>query len=339
MIPGAEHVFTHIWLEWIRAGRRRDAEIVGLGWELHHTRRHRWSLAALFLLFSALLEWVHYVLLRYPAELALRVLAAAAGALWLMAGVGAAKANLERIRIDHVGLLWRRWLRTRSLSWDDMVGFEFPDEDLVIVGRNGTKIRVNSFHDGLGTLSSELEEHFGYLPAVAERLDFEEVELMTLKRKLAWAGALVAAMLFISVPFYLLVQVGPRTDVSALPAHAAVLGTRWRSVRELDAIGITEDRWYRRHIDVVRLAPPKPEPAFDTPEMVSRWKLAAGAELQVTAVQSVETWRGTQLDYVLQPLGRAPPVAAPIVIRVDSDAGKFGLSPEDVVQLPPAPAR
>jgi hypothetical protein len=186
--------------------RRRDAEVVGLGWELHHTRRHRWSLAAMCLLFSALLACVLYFLRLYPHELALRVLAAAAGAIWLMATLGAAKSNLERIRIDHAGLTWRRWLRTRSLRWDEIAGFEFPAEEVVIVGRNGTKLRINSFHDGLGTLSSELEEHFGHWAAVSERLDFEEVELMSMKRKLAWAGALLAAMLFIGLPYVLWIE-------------------------------------------------------------------------------------------------------------------------------------
>ena len=206
MIPGAEGILTHIWLEWIRAGRRRDAEIVGLGWELRHTRRHRWSLAAMFLLFSALLAWALYFVRQYPDELALLVLTAAAGAVWLMATLGAAKSNLERIRIDHEGLRWRRWLRTRSLRWEEIAGFEFPAEYLVIVGKNGTRLRVNPFHDGMGTLSAEIREHFGHFPAVSERLDFEEVELMSVKRKLAWTGALLAAMLFIGVPYVLWVE-------------------------------------------------------------------------------------------------------------------------------------
>jgi hypothetical protein len=119
----------------------------------------------------------------------------------------------------------------------------------------------------------------------------------------------------------------PSIDVSAEPQYASIMGKRFRTQRDLIAIGYTIDRNYKKQIDYVALVGP---PGFSGPEVVAKSILPKGALLEVVGVLKADSWLLTRIEYVVRRRDADPPLNGTMVLNVDEESSRnYGLSEDD----------
>ena len=129
---------------------------------------------------------------------------------------------------------------------------------------------------------------------------------------------------------YLIARPIPLVDVSAQPQYSTILGKRFRTQRDLLAIGYTVDRDYKKQIDYVTLVLP---PGFSGPEVVARGELPKGSVLEVIGVLKGDTSLMTRISYLVSRVGAAPPMDGRMILDVDHESTRnFGL--DEMVFVP-----
>ena len=154
-----------------------------------------------------------------------------------------------------------------------------------------------------------------------------------MQSKISYAAKSVSAvgglLLVWAVLDYLIARPIPNLDVSAQAQYADVLGKRFRTLQDLEAIGITIDRNYRKRIDYVTLVRP---PGFSGPEVVARGQLPKGSVLEIVAVLKADSWLIHRIEYVVTRIDAPPPLKGRMVLDVDHKSSRnYGLSESDFV--------
>lgn len=145
------------------------------------------------------------------------------------------------------------------------------------------------------------------------------------------ALAVLGALLVWAALDYLIAWPIQNVDVSADPQYALVIGKRFRTQRDLMAIGYTMDRNYKKQIDYIALVAP---PGFSGPEVVAIGHLPKGAVLEVIRVLKANSWFLSRLEYVVRRRDGNPPLNGTMVLSVDEkSASNFGLSETDYVPV------
>lgn len=130
---------------------------------------------------------------------------------------------------------------------------------------------------------------------------------------------------------YLIARPIPNLDVSAQAQYAPVLGKRFRTQRNLAAIGYTMDRNYKKQIDYIALVEPL---GFSGPEVVAKGQLPKGSVLEVTAILKADTWLINRIQYVVRGVDADPPLNGQMVLDVDQNSRhNFGLPETDFVVI------
>lgn len=130
---------------------------------------------------------------------------------------------------------------------------------------------------------------------------------------------------------FLIARPIPNIDVSGQPKYSSVIGQRFRTQRNLTAVGYTMDRNYKKQIDYIALVAP---PGFSGPEVVAKGQLPKGSVLEVTTVLKADTWLIDRIQYAVRPVDADPPLNGMMILDVNQNEERnFGLPETDFVAI------
>jgi len=105
-------------------------------------------------------------------------------------------------------------------------------------------------------------------------------------------------------------------DVSSEPKYSRLIGEHIRLREHVWATAITSDQDYAKSVDYIVLVPGV---GFTGPEVISRSRIAPGAEYEIVRVLSGAPIAASRVAYVVQRVGAASDGDVPIRIKVPGD--------------------